>query len=177
MQGEQQDYTLGSRGPHPFRTALCCRLLTSLAEEMVSEQHREVFQRISYELMLSIYADYMPPPRSGLGDLSQAESSSTGNIQTSMFHTNKYGKAATTGLNFDLVPFFRKVQTLEEQMAGLHKELEDLRAWKTEKAPLLRELREDLDIATRARTSAGLALKPLRDLRKPTLESSRHCVM
>lgn len=146
--------TMDSRGPHPFRTALCCRLLSSLTEEMVSEQHREIFRRISYELMLSIYSEYTPPPRTdldrGVGSLQTAAPSP--GMETEQL---QHGNAVATGLAFDRVPYFSKARSLEEELLGMQKELEELRAWKAEKRPLLIELEDRLDALSRSKGSAG----------------------
>ena len=117
--GEGQDRNLRSRGPNAFRTALCCRLLTSLTEEMVSEQHREVFRRISYEVMVSIYDDYIPPPRSEL----ERSASIRAGKKAPCF----YDKADATGLSFDFVPYFSKSHALEEEMLSMRAELAELR--------------------------------------------------
>ena len=149
-QEKEPDRNLRSRRPDPFRTALCCRLLTSLTEEMVCEQHREIFRRISYELMLSIYDDYTLPPRR---ELDRDIAASTGNAERQF----KHDKADATGLSFDLVPYFCKAQSLEEDKLAMRTELAELRAWKKEKAPILRDQREDLDILTRAKGSSDLS--------------------
>ena len=148
MLGDHQDNNLRSAKPDAFRTALSCRMLTSLAEEMVSEQHREVFRRISYELMLSIYEDYCPPPRNELGRAHSPASRRADLLENE--------KVAATGLTFDFVPFFCKSQSLEEELLLLRKEVTELRAWKEEHVPILRELREDIDIMTREKDSAQL---------------------
>ena len=150
VQDKEPDRNLRSRRPDPFRTALCCRLLTSLTEEMVSEQHREIFRRISYELMLSIYDDYTPPPRS---ELERDLAASADSEQCAM----KHDRANATGLSFDSVPYFCKTQSLEEEMQALRTELAELRAWKQEKAPILREQREQLDFLTRSKGSSDLS--------------------
>jgi hypothetical protein len=150
MLGEQHDVIVRSRGANAFRTALCCRLLTSLVEEMVSEQHREIFRRVSYELMLSIYEDYIPPPRA---ELNRADSASFKCGTQRLEHD----KAAATGLTFDRVPYFEKVKALEEQMLELRCELEELRAWKREKAPILRDQREQLELMSRSKGSSDLS--------------------
>ena len=145
MLGEKRDRNVRARGPSAFRTALCCRMLTSLTEEMVNEQHREVFRRISYELMLSIYDDYIPPPRY---DLEQGASTR---------QLPAHDKAAETGLSFDFVPYYSKAQSLEEEMLLLKAELEELRAWKEEKTPILREQHEKLEIMARSCASSDLS--------------------
>lgn len=148
MLGDHQDNNLRSAKPDAFRTALSCRMLTSLAEEMVSEQHREVFRRISYELMLSIYDGYCAPPRNELGRAHGPASRRADLLENE--------KMAATGFTFDLVPFFCKSQSLEEESLLLRKEVTELRAWKVEHVPILRELREDVDIMTREKDAAQL---------------------
>jgi len=55
MLGEQHDKDLRSRGPNAFHTALRCRKLTLLTEEMISEQHREVLNKHIYLRFSCIY--------------------------------------------------------------------------------------------------------------------------
>jgi len=71
--------------PNQFRTAVCCRILDSLADSM-SPKHRHLYKRIAQELLFSIYSAY-PRPGSAAADLD-----------------------AAAPFRFDLVPYYSKWQ-------------------------------------------------------------------
>lgn len=89
--------TIASEEPNQFRTAVCCRVLDTLADSM-HEKHRFLYKRIAQEMLFSIYGAY-PKPGS------------------------ERGKAALSEpFRFDLVPYYAKWESLHNDVSLVRRE-------------------------------------------------------
>ena len=68
---ESGDPTMASDLPNQFRTAVCCRVLDTLADSM-HEKYRFLYKRMAQELLFSIYGAY-PKPGSEEGKAALSE--------------------------------------------------------------------------------------------------------